>query len=215
MPRYQYRDRLYRKADELGLPSRAAFKLEELLARFKLAGKGSRVIDLGCAPGGWLAILARTVGSHGRVVGIDLAACPKAGTNVITLAGDVADPQVRRRVAEAIGSAADLVTSDLAPKLSGIAERDQAKSRELLEAALALARGLLKPGGAMIAKVFMGPGFEEIRALFAHDFERVEVVRTRASRPGSSELYIVARGFQGRRDSSPSASAFPAGHSGN
>jgi 23S rRNA (uridine2552-2'-O)-methyltransferase len=212
MARYQHRDRFYRQADQLGLPSRAAFKLEELLARFNLVGKGGRVIDLGCAPGGWLAILARTVGSRGRVVGIDLAACPKAGTNVVTLTGDVADPQVQRRAGEAIGSAADVVTSDLAPKLSGIAERDQARSLELVEAALTLARGLLKPGGAMIAKVFMGPSFEEIRALFADDFARVEVVRTRASRPGSSELYLVARGFQARRDSSRAAGC-PAGHS--
>jgi 23S rRNA (uridine2552-2'-O)-methyltransferase len=199
MARYQHRDRFYRRANELGLPSRAAFKLEELLTRFNLVGVGGRVIDLGCAPGGWLAILTHTVGTSGRVVGIDLASCIKAAANLVTIAGDVADPRVRLTVAEAIGSAADLVTSDLAPKLSGIAERDQAKSRELLEAALDLARATLRPGGAMIVKIFMGPGFEEMRALFARDFARVEAVRTRATRPGSSELYLVARGFQGRR----------------
>ena len=196
MARYHHRDRFHRKANELGLPSRAAFKLEELLMRFKLVGEGGRVIDLGCAPGGWLAILNRTVGSSGCVVGVDLAACPKGIANVITVAGDVADPAVRLKVAEALGSAADLVTSDLAPKLSGITERDQAKLQELLKAALELTRALLKPGGAMIAKVFMGPEFEEIRALFAHDFARVEAVRTGASRSGSSELYLVARGFR-------------------
>jgi 23S rRNA (uridine2552-2'-O)-methyltransferase len=196
MARYQHRDRFYRKANEVGLPSRAAFKLEELLARFKLVGEGGRVIDLGCAPGGWLVILARTVGVRGRVVGIDLAACPKVAANVITIAGDVADPAVHLEVARTLGSAADLVTSDLAPKLSGIAERDQAKSGELVKAALELARRLLKPGGAMIVKVFMGPGFEDMRALLARDFARVEAVRTHASRPGSSELYLVARGFQ-------------------
>ncbi len=199
MARYQYRDRFYRKANEQGLPSRAAFKLEELITRFKLVGEGDRVVDLGCAPGGWLAILARAVGSGGRVVGIDVAACPKAAPNVIMLRGDVRDPEVRMAAADALGSAADLVASDLAPKLSGIAERDQAKSRELLEAALDFARALLKPGGAMVAKVFMGPGFERMRAPFIQDFARVEVVRTRASRPGSSELYIVARGFQAPR----------------
>jgi 23S rRNA (uridine2552-2'-O)-methyltransferase len=196
MARYQRHDRFYRKANELGLPSRAAFKLDELLMRFKLVGKGGRVIDLGCAPGGWLAILTHTVGNRGRIVGVDLAACPKAAANVITIAGDVADPAIRLKVAEALGSAADLVTSDLAPKLSGIAERDQVKSQELVKAALELARTLLKPDGAMIAKVFMGPGFEDLRALLARDFARVEAVRTRASRPGSSELYLIARGFQ-------------------
>jgi 23S rRNA (uridine2552-2'-O)-methyltransferase len=199
MARYQYRDRFYRKAGELGLPSRAAFKLEELLTRFKLVSEGHRVVDLGCAPGGWLAILARAVGNSGRVVGIDLAACPRPAGNVITVAGDVADPAIQRQAAEAMGGATDLLTSDLAPKLSGIAERDQAKSLELLEAALALARAMLKPGGAMIAKVFMGPSFADMRGLFVQDFARLEVVRTRASRPGSSELYIIARGFQARR----------------
>ena len=207
MARYQHRDRFHRKAIELGLPSRAAFKLEELLTRFKLVGEGGRVVDLGCAPGGWLAVLSRTVGSSGRIVGVDLTACPRAAANVITVAGDIADPKVRVAVAEALGSAADLVTSDVSPKLSGIAERDQAKLEELLKAALELARTLLKPSGAMIAKVFMGPGFEEIRTLFAHDFARVEAARTGASRPGSSELYLIARGFQGRRHPSP-ASAF-------
>jgi 23S rRNA (uridine2552-2'-O)-methyltransferase len=197
MARYQHRDKFYRRAEELGLPSRAAFKLEELLARFKLVGEGGRVIDLGCAPGGWLSILARIVGNSGRVVGIDLAPCAKTAANVITLTVNVAASGLSSRVAEAIGgAAADLITSDLAPRLSGIAERDHARSRELIEAALELARALLKPGGAMIAKIFMGAGFGEMRALFTRDFARVEVVRTRASRAGSSELYVVARGFR-------------------
>jgi len=203
MARYQYRDHFHRKANELGLPSRAAFKLEELLARFKLVSKGCHVIDLGCAPGGWLVILGHAVGSCGRVVGVDLTACPKTAPNVLTITGSVADAAVRLKVADALGSAADLVTSDLAPKLSGIAARDQASTRELFEAALDLACALLRPGGAMIAKAFMGPEFKTIRTLFARHFARVDAVRTRASRPGSSELYLVARGFQGRHHHGP------------
>ena len=196
MARYQYRDRFYRKANEQGLPSRAAFKLEELIARFKLVANGDRVVDLGCAPGGWLVIFARAVGAQGRVVGVDLAPCSGLARNVITLIGDIRDPQVYQAATEALGSAADLIASDLAPKLSGIADRDQAKSRELLEAAVNFACALLKPGGAMVAKVFMGAEFEQTRQAFTPIFARVEVVRTRASRPGSSELYLVARGFR-------------------
>ncbi len=199
MARYQHRDRFYRKAEELGFPSRAAFKLEELLTRFKLVGQAARVVDLGCAPGGWLAILSRKVGTSGRVVGIDLVACPRMAANVRIVTGDVADPEVGLKAAEALGGAADLMTSDMAPKLSGIAERDQAGSQALINAALGLGRMLLRPGGAMIAKTFMGPEFADTRARFSRDFTRVEVVRTRASRPGSSELYFVARGFQGGR----------------
>jgi len=196
MARYQHRDRYHRRAEKLGLPSRAAFKLEELLARFKLLRDGGRVIDLGCAPGGWLSILARGVGRRGRVIGIDLSPCPSTASNIITMAGDARAPEIRLRIAESMGSEADLITSDLAPKRSGIAEQDQARSRELAETALELAHELLKPGGAIIVKIFMGPDFEAIRARFAHDFARVDVARTQATRPGSSELYIVARGFR-------------------
>jgi 23S rRNA (uridine2552-2'-O)-methyltransferase len=193
--RYEPHDKFYRKAREEGLPSRAAFKLEELIARFRLVREGARVADLGCAPGGWLAILARTVGANGCVVGVDLAACPKTASNVTTIAGDMRDPVVRASVAEKLGGSADLVTSDLAPKLSGIAERDQARSMELIQTALDFARFALKPGGAMVVKFFMGAGFDEMRQLFSHHFSKVEVVRTRASRPGSAELYLVARNF--------------------
>lgn len=199
MARYEPHDKFYRKARERGLPSRAAFKIEELIARFRLAREGDRVADLGCAPGGWLAVLSRVVGPDGRVVGVDLAACAANAPNVTTIAGDINDPDARARAAAALGRAAALVTSDLSPKLSGIRERDQAASIALIEAAIEFARAVLKPGGAMVAKCFMGADFGEVRALFAHDFDKAEAVRTRASRPGSSELYIVARGFDPSR----------------
>ncbi len=204
MARYEPHDKLYHRARAQGLPSRAAFKLEELLARFKLIREGGRVVDLGCAPGGWLTILSRAVGERGRAVGVDLAACARVGPNVTTLVGDILDPAVRAALLEALGGPADLVTSDLAPKLSGIKDRDEARLVEVLAAALTVARDVLKPDGAMVAKVFMGGGFEAARALFAQDFGRCEVVRTRATRPGSSELYLVARDFRGSQPISPS-----------
>jgi 23S rRNA (uridine2552-2'-O)-methyltransferase len=197
MARYEPHDKFYHRAREQGLPSRAAFKLEELLARFRLVRAGGRVVDLGCAPGGWLAILAGAVGERGRAVGVDLAACARISANVVTLVGNILDPAVRTALLEALGGPADLVTSDLAPKLTGIKMRDEARLVELLEAARAVALDALKPGGAIVAKVFMGGGFEDARALFVRDFARCEVVRTRASRPGSSELYLVAREFRG------------------
>jgi 23S rRNA (uridine2552-2'-O)-methyltransferase len=197
MARYEPHDKFYRKAREQGLKSRAAFKLEEIIERFKLVREGARVIDLGCAPGGWLVILARAVGARGRVVGVDLTACQSSAPNVVTIAGDVRDAAVRDAIAKNAGGPADLVTSDLAPKLSGIRERDQALALELLITALEFARAQLRPGGAMVAKVFMGEGFDEIRASFVRAFDKVEIVRTRATRPGSSELYVVARSFRG------------------
>jgi 23S rRNA (uridine2552-2'-O)-methyltransferase len=195
MGRYQRHDRFFRKAHEQGLPSRAAFKIEELIERFKLVRPGDYVVDLGCAPGGWMAVLARATGERGRLVGIDLVQCAAPAANVTTVTGDIRDPAALRAAIAALGGAADVVASDLAPRLTGIAERDQENSRVLLEAALAAVRILLKPGGAMVAKVFMGGGFEVIRGLFEREFTRVEATRTKASRPGSAELYLVARGF--------------------
>jgi 23S rRNA (uridine2552-2'-O)-methyltransferase len=198
MARYEPHDKFYRKAREQGLKSRAAFKLEEIIERFKLVREGARVIDLGCAPGGWLVILARAVGARGRVVGVDVTGCQSSASNVVTIAGDVRDAAIRAAIAEKIGGPADLVTSDLAPKLSGIRERDQALALELQMTALEFARAQLRPGGAMVAKVFMGEGFDEIKTSFARAFDKVEIVRTRAARPGSSELYVVARNFRSR-----------------
>ncbi len=197
MPTYEPHDKFYRKARALGLPSRAAIKIEEIIARNRLLGRGGRIVDLGCAPGGWLAILVAAAGASGRVVGVDLAPVKNPPAGAITIAGDILDPTVAARVNRELGGGADLVTSDLCPKLTGIAARDEARSRELIECALGFAITMLKPGGAMVAKLFMGPQFKDIVDSFKRHFGRVEVTRTKASRSGSSELYIVARDFRG------------------
>jgi len=194
---YEPHDKFYRKARALGLRSRAAFKIEEIIARNRLVARGARIVDLGCAPGGWLAILAAAAGAGGRVVGVDLAQVKNPPAGVITIVGDILDPTVAARVQSELGGRADLVTSDLAPKLSGIGARDEARSRELIDSALGFARTMLKPGGAMVVKLFMGAQFKAIVDSFKRHFAKVEVTRTKASRPGSSELYIVAREFRG------------------
>lgn len=193
--KYQPHDKFYRKAQQKGLPSRAAFKIEELLTRVKLPSN-ARVIDLGCAPGGWLAILAGAVGREGRVLGIDLVPVRDFGPPVTTIVGDIRDPAILESVREKLGGHADLITSDLSPKLSGIKERDEAQFEELMDAALALASRTLRPGGAMIAKLFMGGAFTSTIARFERMFSKVEVTRVKATRPGSSELYIIARGLR-------------------
>ncbi|HXW83299.1 MAG TPA: RlmE family RNA methyltransferase [Candidatus Binataceae bacterium] len=196
MPTYEPRDRFYRKARERGLPSRAAFKIEELIRRAHVLKAGARVVDLGCAPGGWLAILVPLVGTNGKVVGVDLATVRNLPLGAAAIVGDITDEKVAARAAETLGGAADLVTSDLAPKLTGIAPRDEARHAQLVDAALGLAIRVLRPGGAMIAKLFMGAEFKRTLAKFEREFESVEVTRVSATRPGSSELYVIARGFR-------------------
>src|SRR5215813_3400613 len=123
MARYEPHDRFYRKARERGLPSRAAFKIEELIDRAHLVQKRAKIVDLGCAPGGWLAILARAAGPDGRIVGVDLAPCANPPARVIMIVGDILEDAIVERVIAELGGQADLVTSDLAPKLTGIAAR--------------------------------------------------------------------------------------------
>jgi len=201
VPTYEPHDKFYRKARAMGLPSRAAFKIEEILARNRLVPKAARIVDLGCAPGGWLAILVQAVGADGRVVGrvvgVDLAPVKNPPAGAITIVGDILDASVAARVASELGGRANLVTSDLAPKLTGISARDEARSRELIDAALSFAIAILAPGGAMVAKLFMGAEFKQVVDTFKRHFVNVDVTRTKASRPGSSELYIVARDFRG------------------
>jgi 23S rRNA (uridine2552-2'-O)-methyltransferase len=196
---YEPHDKFYRKARERGLPSRAAFKIEEIIARNRLvvAGSSARIVDLGCAPGGWLAILVAAAGVGGRVVGVDLAQVKNPPAGAIAIVGDILDAAVTARVQNELGGRADLVTSDLAPKLTGIAARDEVRSRELIDSALSFAATILKPGAAMVTKLFMGAEFKDIVDSFKRHFGKVEVTRTKASRPGSSELYIIAREFHG------------------
>ncbi len=182
-------------ARQKGLPSRAAFKLEELLARYRLVHPGDRVLDLGCAPGGWLAVLAKAVGPKGRVVGIDLVACRSPTPVVITLAGDLNDEALRQAAYQALGDRADLVTCDMAPKLSGVRDRDQKAMSELLELALKTATETLKPGGALVGKVFMNAGLKPTVERLGAFFSATDLVRPQATRRGSAELYLVAAGF--------------------
>jgi 23S rRNA (uridine2552-2'-O)-methyltransferase len=200
MATYQPHDKYYRKARAQGLVSRAAFKIEEIITRSRLVRRDARIVDLGCAPGGWLVILARAVGPAGRVVGVDLTRCANPPPPAVTIVGDITDVETLERAIAALGGPADLVTSDLAPKLSGITVRDQAQSERLLTAARNFARRALKPGGALVAKVFMGGDFKQILEDFERDFQHVEVTRPAATRPGSSELYVVARGFKSKPD---------------
>lgn len=195
---YERKDALYRRAKQEGLRSRAAYKLSELQRRLRLIRRGDAVVDLGAWPGGWLQVAADLVGANGRVLGIDVVPlAPLADTRVLVLEADAADPTLAARARELLGRPADVVLSDLAPKLTGIAPRDAARSAELLEAARRFALAILRPGGSLVAKTFGGAEMEAARAQLRHSFGKVRLVGLDATRKGSSELYLVATDYRG------------------
>ena len=186
-------DRYVRQARAEGYRSRAAYKLLEIDQKDRILRPGSRVLDLGAAPGGWSQVAARKVGPSGRVVAIDLLEIAPI-SKVSVLRGDVREPQARAAMREALGGAADVVLSDLSPKLSGIPGVDQARAAELAGLAVELACEVLKPSGALVVKVFQGEAFEEVLGLARRVFHTVAVRKPGASRGESRETYLLGRG---------------------
>jgi len=199
MARYERKDRLHQRAKDEGLRSRAAYKLEELQKEWKLLRPGMRVFDLGCWPGGWLEVAAKLVGPTGRVVGVDLAAVEPLipAPQVVSLVGDLEDPKLAVRLREALGAErADVLLSDAAPKITGVRERDRANEERLLEAIEGLIAQLLAPGGAFVVKILEGPEAQVVDKRIRARFEQAKTVKLDATRKGSTERYLVARGLR-------------------
>jgi 23S rRNA (uridine2552-2'-O)-methyltransferase len=157
---------------------------------------GQRVVDLGCWPGSWLQVAAGIVGETGRVVGVDLAETdPLPNENVIAFQGDLTEVGVAERILEALGGPADVLLSDAAPKLTGVRATDRAREEALLEAIGALLPRLLRPGGALVLKLLESPEAQSAGKRIASRFELAKQTRLRATREGSSEKYLIARGF--------------------
>lgn len=192
------KDHYYKKAKQEGYRSRAAYKLLEIQKRFKIFRKGARVVDLGCAPGGWLQLIAAEVGPKGRMVGVDLQKTRAlASENVELIQGDITAPEVRSRIRQALGGEAHVVTSDLSPNLTGIHFQDHMRSCELARTGLAVARELLRPDGIFLTKVFQGEELDVVIRELKDEFGEVRRVVPSASRKASSEIYLLAKGFRG------------------
>jgi 23S rRNA (uridine2552-2'-O)-methyltransferase len=196
---YERKDAFYRRAKREGLRSRAAYKLEELQREQRLLRPGDRVADLGCWPGGWLQVAAGRVGLEGRVVGVDLAPIePELNlANVFSILGDLSDPQVIAALLERAGGRCDVVLSDAAPKLTGIRATDRAREEALLEAIAAAYPRMLAPGGTLLVKLLECPEAHAFELAVRKRFESTKVVKPQASRKGTTERYLLARGFEG------------------
>jgi 23S rRNA (uridine2552-2'-O)-methyltransferase len=195
------------EAKRKGYRSRAAFKLIEIDNKRRLLKPGMVVLDLGAAPGGWSQIAAERVGAsegRGQVVAVDLIDIePLPGVKPLKLDVDEAGSFDTIRAALK-GGRADLVLSDMAPATTGHRGTDHLRVVALVEAALDVAEGVLRPGGAFLAKVFQGGAGAELMTRLKRSFAKVVHVKPKASRPESPEVYVLATGFRGSARRSPS-----------
>ena len=189
----QLKDPYVQAAKAQGWRSRAAFKLTEIDERFHLLKRGQRVIDLGCAPGGWVQAAVKKGASS--IVGVDLLpVAPIEGATLIE--GDFTDPDMPARLLEALGGPPDLVLSDMAPNTTGHRQTDHLQITGLIEMAADFAIKTLTPGGAFVTKNFQGHAAGEVLAHLRSAFTAVKYVKPKASRVDSSEVYLVATGLK-------------------
>ncbi len=196
----QIKDPYVVRAKREGFRSRAAYKLAEIDDKYRLLKPGTRVVDLGAAPGGWSEIAARRVGAGGRVLAIDvLDMKPIAEVEFLKL--DFLDAAAPQRLKDLLGGQADLVLSDMAANATGHRRTDHLRIMALAEAAAHFAREVLAPGGSFLCKVLQGGTEAALLAELKRDFASVKHVKPPASRSDSAELYLLARGFRGRERS--------------
>ncbi len=191
----QINDPFAAKARAHGYRSRAAYKITEIDDRFRLLKPGMRVVDLGLAPGGWTQVAIER--GITEIVGVDLLPVdPIYPAHILEM--DFTDPACGPRLIELLGGPPDVVLSDMAPNTVGHRQTDHLRIMGLIEVAAEFAKGVLKPGGAFVAKAFQGGETHEIIADLKRNFTEVRNVKPKASRADSSEVYLVALGYKGR-----------------
>jgi 23S rRNA (uridine2552-2'-O)-methyltransferase len=192
----QERDPYVLQARREGWRSRAVYKLEQILQKESLLRPDMTCIDLGAAPGGWSQYVSAKLKGRCRIIAVDLLAMD-ALPSVERIQGDFTEDDTLLLLQSMIeDSPVHLVMSDMAPNISGNKAVDQPRSMYLAELALDLAVKVLKPRGAFVCKLFQGQGTDDFVAAARGRFERVKIIKPKASRPGSSEVYLVARNYQ-------------------
>lgn len=184
------RDQYRRMAKDKGYRARSAYKLLQINKSYNILKEGDKVVDLGCAPGGWLQVAINEIGLSGKVVGLDLKPVePVAGVTI--LQGSIEDPNMLSKISKILGCKADVVLSDLAPNVSGIWDIDHARQLSLSTIAFGFAQHMLRAGGSAVFKVFEGEMLSKFRSELRNSFGKVILSKPSASRQESSELYIV------------------------
>lgn len=195
------RDYYYKKAKEEKYRSRAAYKLLQAVEKYHFIKEGDVVVDLGAAPGGWTQAARKIVGAGGFVLGVDLKPIrPFLENNVRTIIGDIADQETLKQILEMLPRKADVLISDVSPNISGIWELDHARQLDCAQKALEIALKTLKPSGNFFVKVFQGDMLDDYIKKMKHYFEDVKVIKPKASRAKSSEIFVLGirlRAFKG------------------
>jgi len=192
----QERDPYVLKARRDGWRSRAVYKLEQIDQKERFLRPDMVCVDVGSAPGGWSQYVTRKLKGRARIIAVDILPMDSL-PDVEFIQGDFQDEAIFEQMLASIGDqGVDLVMSDIAPNITGTRVVDQPRSMYLVELALDFARRVLKPGGSFVCKVFQGEGIDEFVIDARNSFERVKVMKPKASRAGSREVYLVARNYQ-------------------
>ena len=192
------RDHYYRMAKREDLRSRASFKLLEINRKFGLIREGDVIVDLGAAPGGWLQIARRIVGESGFVLGVDIKEIEPLGfSNVVTIVGDITEPDIIVRIRALLPRPADAVISDVSPNISGVWEVDHARQIELAERSLRIAVEVLRKEGNFLVKIFQGDLQSYFLRRVRRFFRYVRTFKPKASRKESAEIYVLGIGYGG------------------
>lgn len=189
---YNPKDHFFKKAKAENFAARSVYKLQEIDQKHKLFRQGQVILDLGASPGSWSQYASTKVGEKGRVLGVDLSPVTVNMKNATFIQADLRDLNLEDVFREhGFNPPFDLVLSDMAPKTTGIRFTDQARSMELCELALDVARRFLKPGGHFVCKLFHSDDFNLLRDEIKKTFEKFEAVKPESTRKISKEIFLV------------------------
>jgi len=194
MGKFVPKDTFYKKAKHEGYRARSAYKLKEIQDKYRIIKKGDKVLDLGCAPGSFIQIIAQEIGRDGLVVGIDIQpVTPIPDKNVSTITGDIRDIDVSKILQRFSIPHFDVITCDIAPNLSGIREADEKNIDELYDASKHIVVNTLRTGGHFILKSFFSESFSSKQKDLKNLFVRVSIFKPTSSRGMSSEIFFVCK----------------------
>lgn len=192
---YKIQDHYFKKAKELGFKARSVFKLEEIDERFRILKPGMQVLDLGAAPGSWSQYTSKKIGIKGRLLGLDLTAIDLKLENARFVQENILKCNIAELLTQLeMPTKLDVVLSDMAPNTTGIRSVDQARSFELCEMALQVARSHLQPGGSFVCKFFQSNELSKFQTELKKNFRKIEIFKPKGTRTRSFEIFLI--GFQ-------------------